>query len=330
MKDLILISAFCDTKDKEDVLRGLVNDCQHVKDNFDVMIVSHSVVPDDIVAKTEYALYDKKNELLYEWDMRSKPWFNPGDVREILSIFTGSFNTHLAVWRLIILGNSLAKNLGYEKVHHIEYDTRINDFSQLYENSTLLDDHDAVLYNFRRNSTVDSVFFGSYQAYRTSSLPLILHNLMEDEIKKMIKESSTKSPESMLAKLLSQGRRIVNKSTEDLFRGNRFAYSHDPNIKTETAWCLPYYDKLTNRICFIVWNMEHYEKYINVTIIYNGEKTYSYDVGPQHWHINDLDDYENAKELLIILNGKVRNHFKFDEYREKFKEVSFRRAETNI
>jgi hypothetical protein len=42
------------------------------------------------------------------------------------------------------------------------------------------------------------------------------------------------------------------------------------------------------------------------------------------------DDYENAKELLVILNGTVRNHFNFDEYREKFKEVSFRRAKSNI
>jgi hypothetical protein len=330
MKDLILISAFCNTKDKEEVLRGLVNDCQTVKDKFDIMLVSHTVIPDDIAEKTDYSLYDKKNELLYDWDMRSKPWFSPDNVREILSIFTGDFNTHLAVWRLVILGNSLAKNLGYEKVHHIEYDTRINNFSELRKNSQLLDGNDVVLYRFRRNSTVDPILFGSYQAYRTSSLRPLLYDLNEDEIKRMIKESPVKSPEVMLDKLLSQDRRVVNKSTDDLFIGNRFAYSHDLNTRTDAAWCLPYYDELTNRLCFIVWNMEHYEKHIDVTIVYNNERTYSYIVGPQHWYINDLDEYENAKELIVILNGKIRNHFKFDEYREKFKEVSFRRAKSNI
>jgi hypothetical protein len=76
--------------------------------------------------------------------------------------------------------------------------------------------------------------------------------------------------------------------------------------------------------------MEHADRSIEVTIIYNKEKTYSYNVGPQHWYINDLDDYENAKDLLVILNGNIRNHFKFDEYREKFKEVSFRRKISNI
>jgi hypothetical protein len=107
-------------------------------------------------------------------------------------------------------------------------------------------------------------------------------------------------------------------------------FSHDLNTRTDAAWCLPYYDELTNRLCFIIWNMEHADRSIEVTIIYNKEKTYSYNVGPQHWYINDLDDYENAKDLLVILNGNIRNHFKFDEYREKFKEVSFRRKISNI
>jgi len=330
MKDLILISAFCNTKDKEEVLRGLVNDCQTVKDKFDIMLVSHTVIPDDIAEKTDYALYDKKNELLYDWDMRSKPWFSPDNVREILSIFTGAFNTHLAVWRLIILGNSMAKTLGYQKVHHIEYDARIDDFSELHQNSVLLDAHDAVLYRFRRNTTVDPILFGSYQAYRISSLRPILCNLKEDEIKKMIKESPVKSPEDMLDNFLSKDRNVVNKSTDDLFKGNRFMFSHDLNTQTDAAWCLPYYDELTNRLCFIVWNMEHTKKDIEVVIVYNNEKTFKYTVGPQHWYINDLDEYNNAKELLVILNGQVRNHFKFDEYREDFKNVSFRRKISNI
>jgi hypothetical protein len=220
--------------------------------------------------------------------------------------------------------------LGYQKVHHIEYDARIHNFTEFHLNTALLEDCDAILYRFQRNETVDPILFGSYQAYRTDALHRVLYELDEEGIKQMIKDSPVKSPEDMLDKLLSQDRRVVNKSTDDLFIGNRFAYSHDLNTRTDAAWCLPYYDELTNRLCFIVWNMEHYEKHIDVTIVYNNERAYSYNVGPQHWYINDLDDYENAKELLVILNGTVRNHFKFDEYREKFKEVSFRRAKSNI
>ena len=111
MKDLIIVSSYCNTKEKEDVLRNLVSQVNCQKDKFDLMIVSHSVVPDDISTKCDLVLYDKKNELLYDWDLRCKPWFNPGNTRQIMSIFTGFFNTHLAIWRMLILGNSVAKNI---------------------------------------------------------------------------------------------------------------------------------------------------------------------------------------------------------------------------
>jgi hypothetical protein len=330
LKDLILITAHCNTPDKEEILRGLTNDCQQVRDQYDIMIVSHTTIPVDIAEKTDYSFYDRKNELLYDWDMRSKPWFSPDNVREILSIFTGAFNTHLAVWRLFILGNSLAKNLGYQKVHHIEYDARIHNFTEFHLNTALLEDHDAILYRFRRNETVDPILFGSYQAYRIDSLHHMLYDLDETEIKRMIRESSVKSPEDMLDNFLSNGKKVINKSTDDLFYANHFMYSHELNIVTDAAWCLPYYDELTNRLCFIIWNMEQFEKDIDVVIVYNNEKTVKHIVSPGHWYITDLDDYENSKELIVILNGKVRNHFRFDEYREKFKEVSFRRAKSNI
>ena len=113
MKDLIIISSFCNTKEKENTLRNLVNQINNQKDNFDLMIVSHTVVPDDISDKCDLVFYDKKNELLFDWDLRCKPWFNPNNERQIMSIFTGFFNTHLAIWRMLILGNSIAKNIGY-------------------------------------------------------------------------------------------------------------------------------------------------------------------------------------------------------------------------
>ena len=330
MKDLILITAYCNTPDKEEILSGLVNDCQKVKDSFDIMVVSHSVIPSEIARKVDYALYDKKNELLYDWDMRSKPWFSPDNIREILSIFTGSFNTHLADWRLIMLGNSLARTLGYQKVHRLEYDVRLNNFDEFFANSLLLDEQDTVLYTLKHNETVDPIMFGSYLAYRIDTLNSFLYTLDEEKIKEMIKSSDVKSPEDMTDKLLSEGKRVVRKTTEKLFDGNKFMFSHILNTRTDAAWCLPYYDEFTQKLCFIIWNMEQETKSISASVVYNQKDVHTYEVQPGHWNITELDDYENAKELIVILNGKIRNHFKFDEYRNEFKEASFRRAQSHI
>ena len=325
MKDLILISNYSETYEKQEVLRVLVNQINNYKEHFDLMIVSHTIVPEDISNKCEYVLFDKKNELIFDWDMRCRPWFNPGNTRQIMSIFTGNFNTHLAIWRMIILGNSVAKNLGYNKVHHIEYDTSINDFSELIENSKLLDNNNSVYY-VKSQSTVDDILFGSYQAYRLDTLHNDLLVLDEDKIKQKIRSVEDKSPEMMLLELLRSSGKTVVKSKNNLDNnGNNFGLTHSQLSTDHTAWCLPYYDKLTNKLGFVIWNMEEQNGTINVKLIYNEDRLIDIgDVLSNHWRLMDIDDYDSARKLTVILNDKIRNTFDFTENKDLFKEVSFR------
>jgi hypothetical protein len=325
MKDLIIISNYSESYEKQEVLRNLVNQISKQKSHFDLMIVSHTIVPEDISNKCEYVLYDKKNELLYDWDLRCKPWFNPNNERQILSIFTGFYNSHIAIWRMLILGNALAKNLGYEKVHHIEYDASINDFSELYENSKLLDTHNSVYY-VKSQSTVDDILFGSYQAYRLDYLSDDLLILNEEKIKQKIRDVEDKSPEMMLQEILtSSGKTLVKTKNKLDDNGNNFGLTHSKLSTEHTAWCLPYYDKLTNKLGFVIWNMEEQNGIINVKLIYNDNQIIDFgDILPQHWTMRDIDDYGNAKKLTVIVNDKIRNVFDFEKNGESFKQVSFR------
>jgi hypothetical protein len=325
MKDLILISNYSETYEKQEVLRNLVSQIYKQKSHFDLMIVSHTIVPEDISNKCEYVLYDKKNELIYDWDLRCKPWFNPGNTRQIMSIFTGNYNSHLAIWRMIILGNGLAKNLGYTKVHHIEYDASINDFSELIENSKLLDNNNCVHY-VKSQNTVDDILFGSYQAYRIDTLHNDLLVLNEDKIKEQIKVNEDKSPEMMLQKLLTSSGKTIIKSKFSLDKNdNNFGLTHSKLASEHTAWCLPYYDELTNKLGFVIWNMEEQNGTINVKLIYNDNQMIDFgDILPQHWTMRDIDDFNNAEKMIVILNNKIRNTFDFKKNGESFKQVSFR------
>lgn len=328
MKDLILVSSYCDTKEKEDILRNLINQI-YQENNFDILLISHTVIPDDISHKCTLSLYDSKNELLTDWDLRSKPWFNPGDDREIQSIFTGDFNTHLAIWRMIILGNSIAKNLGYNKVHHIEYDSDIKDFTELYDNSNLLNEYDCVTY-VKKIENVDSILFGTYQAYRLDTLHEDLLILNEEEIKNKIRLEDIKSPEKMLYGLLHNGKKGLVKEKILLDTNNCFGLSHD--INKGIAWCLPYYDKLTNELGFVIWNKnpnletEPNNLKINVKLIYNDNQIFDCgDILKYHWVIKKIDNFDNAKKLTVILNGKIRNEYDFIKDGDMFKQVSFRK-----
>lgn len=325
MKDLILVSSFCNTKEKEETLRNLIQQIETQKDTFDLMIVSHTVIPTDISEKCDFVLYDKKNELLDDWDLRCTPWFNPNNERPIMSIFTGFFNTHLAIWRMLILGNSLAKNAGYNKVHHIEYDSSITDFSEINENSKLLDDFDCVTYTKSEND-VDDILFGTYQAYRLDTLNKELLVLNEDNLKTKIRISSSKSPEEMLYNLLHSEKKgfVKNKKLLDT-NGNEFGLTTNKLSNNHTAWCLPYYDKLTNKLSFVIWNMEDNRDSINVQLIYNDEKVFNFEnIKHRHWTLKDIDDFDNAKKLTVLLNGKIRNEYDFLSQGEKFKQISFR------
>lgn len=322
-KDLILITSHCDTTEKEEILRNLISGIQEIRNSYDFFIVSHTMIPEDICSKCTLVLYDSKNEILTDPDLRSKPWFNPGDTRPILSVFTGFFNTHLAIWRMVIIGNSIAKNLGYQKIHHLEYDCDIKDFSEFYENSNLLEKYDCVTYT-KTQETVTDILFGTYQAYRIDSLSPDLLCLDENKIKESIRKSDTKSPEEMLFNLLHTGKNGMVKSKKDLDQGgNFFGCSHKIN-RHHTAWCLPFFDELTNKICFIVWNSEN-EFDIEVSIVYNEEKYINLgNIKHMHWKIEEIGNFNDAKTMTVILNGKIRNHFNFEEDRENFRRVSFR------
>ena len=62
MKDLILIPTYAPDNQRKEILRNFVKSIN--KDIFDIMVVSHSSIPTDIIENTDYSIYDSKNILL--------------------------------------------------------------------------------------------------------------------------------------------------------------------------------------------------------------------------------------------------------------------------
>jgi hypothetical protein len=178
----------------------------------------------------------------------------------------------------------------------------------------------------KSQSTVDDILFGSYQAYRLDYLNDDLLILNEEKIKQKIRDVEDKSPEMMLQEILtSSGKTLVKTKNKLDDNGNNFGLTHSKLSTEHTAWCLPYYDKLTNKLGFVIWNMEEQNGIINVKLIYNDNQIIDFgDILPQHWTMRDIDDYGNAKKLTVIVNDKIRNVFDFEKNGESFKQVSFR------
>lgn len=330
MKDLILITAYCPDEYREGILRDLVNSLYDYKEKYDLLIVSHTPIPLDIQKKVNYCLYDSKNEILTDWDLLNQPWFNPNDDRRIQSSFLSGKNTHLAIWRLMILGFSLSKNMGYYKLHHIEYDCQIKNIDEFDDNSKLLNDFDSVIYIDSKES-VDDILFGSFQSYLLPTLDKFLINLDETKIIEMIRHSPTKSPELMLQNILESGGKVYKKNRADLeLNGNKFGVIDGQVGFKFIPWAVPYYDQSDETIGFVVWNTKN-ENGVEHIIIINNEKIVTVPKTlMNHWRMVSLGKLNEIQTLLIIENGNIRNKFKLttEEEIEIFKKSSFRHKES--
>tara|TARA_B110000495_G_scaffold93146_1_gene80498 strand:- start:3822 stop:4802 length:981 start_codon:yes stop_codon:yes gene_type:complete len=322
MKDLILITSYHPDNIRENILRELVYNLYSFKNEFDLAIVSHTPIPLDIQNKVNFALYDDKNEILTDSTLLNKPWFAPID-RKIMSSYLTGKNTHLAIWRMFILGFSLAQNMGYKKIHNIEYDASIKNINELKDNSKLLDTYKSIYY-LENEFNVDSILFGSIQSYNVDYIHPTLLNLDEDNIKNMIRKSNIKSPEGMLKDLIHEVGDYFVKDRKDLeTEYNTFAKSNDN--QQFNPWGVPYYDKLEKNIKFITWNTTNIKGITN-NIIINSEKMINTgNIKYNCWKIVELGKIENINHIIIMENNKVKNEINLfsNEEKDEFKKMSF-------
>ena len=164
-KDLVLVTAHCPTEEKRKILLDLIKGMQSIRKDFDLMVISHTPLSGDVQESVDWAIYDRDNELLKDWRHQNQPWFSPFEGMTIQSIFFGNGNTYLALHKQLITGYALAKSLGYEKVQCIEYDAYFCDFSEFYENSKILEEYDAILYDGERSLQYG---IGNFHAVRIS------------------------------------------------------------------------------------------------------------------------------------------------------------------
>jgi hypothetical protein len=325
MKDLILVTAYCPDDRRENILRNLVTSLEKHKNMFEVMVVSHTPIPVDIQKKVEFCFYDKKNEILTDWDLLNKPWFMPNGDRRIQSSFLSKTNTHLAIWRLMILGFSNAKNLGFSKVHHIEYDCEINEISEFLDNSRLLNENNTVVY-MDTQDRVSPVMFGSFQSYFVPKIHDMLIRLDEEKIKDLIRNANPKSPEGLLFKLIEESGSVIVKNTSILKeKGNNFGVINSQAI-SKNPWSLPYYDFLTEKVDFIVWNTTNEDGLDYKIIVNDNQIVHLPKICYNCWNIRYLGQIEEINSIIVLENNNIRDTFYFnsDEDRELFKKMSYR------
>jgi len=264
MKDLILITAFCPTKEKEETLKRLVSFLNRYGDLYDIMIISHSNIDSSIIDMCDYFVYDKENLLLTEDEYRPKMWFAT-DKFKIQSNYVAKYSTDYTVLKMTSVGLSLSKSLGYKKVHKIEYDTHITSIIEITENSNLLDNNDIIFYT--NNGFKNEMMKGSFWSARIDNLPKIYFNTKKNNLMDLITLNKGKTLESYIQKKFMELNYINKKLSTLKNKGfNSDVFNLEDRDYGSNFWAIPIYDKKNSEIKFFTSNS--YERSVEVIIQY--------------------------------------------------------------
>lgn len=328
MKDLILIGAHCPDDERENFLSRLVDQLQIVKQDFDILICSHLVVPEYITKKVDYVFYDKNNDLIYDTKYLNQPWFSPFEGLTILSTLIGEHSTYLAVYRLLISGLGISKIFGYEKVHYIEYDTDFRDISELYLHSKLLEDNDWVaIHKTEKNFSLNNIAWpiGNFYSFKVNSIDDVFTRYNKENLLKILEESPSKTNEKITNDIMTtEGKKVYLRDYfNDLSKENTFGLSRMTSKESLSYWAVPYYDTKKDLLCLVVWNNRD-DGPININFIINNNNVVRFeDLKKFEWSIKEVCPFNEIKTITTLINGKVKNNLEFTEdYKRIFKKTN--------
>ena len=284
MKDLIIINSYTPDYEREELLRKFVN--QIDKTNFDIMVVSHSRLPDDLYEKVDYFIFDKENEILTNIDSKYESWWG-NEHFKINTTEARQFNHSVAAYKLFFIGINNAKMLGYKKVHIIEYDTSLNNMSHFNNNSKLLDNHSLVYY--KTNYTPVLISFPM-----SFNLDKLNEEWFKSQKNKII-HGKYKTLEDLEFFLITQQQDTHYKSHETLEDGSikiNLYYSFGKEI-----WTCPLVDESSDLILFV--NNKNKEE-LKIKAVINENTIKNLVTKPNYWSIIRLCKYEDINKLLII------------------------------
>lgn len=310
-KDLILITSFVPDEKRKQMLRNLVYNIN--KENFDIIISSHTNIPEDVFNKVDYFIYEKKNELDFEISHKFYFYFENQNF-VVTTTEPKKYNHFVPVIRHIISGLIYAKKLGYKKVHYFEYDTLITDDSELLENSKLLDDYSAVYYKPPHMSYPNSPI--SFNLDKISQLWFDLDN---NNFEKFLNsKNSSKLVEEYEWQLLTKYENIFEKKFEDL---NKNGIQAALNFDLESnKWIVPLYDISSDCISIFSWVENQEDVNSNVCIIVNEEKVFKIERNIKGlWSLKPIGAKSEIKKITIIVDDVVKNSYDFSKISmEKF------------
>lgn len=316
MKDLITVFTYCPDSKRKKILLELLDKLKDIRDRFDILVVSHSEIPDLCYDYIDYFYYDNNNPLLHDFDLNNNFWFKT-DSFYINSTTVYSKSTHLAIYNLLYYTFNFAKHKKYNKVHCIEYDINLSEDGLFDFVSDKLNDYNTVM--FQRN---DGWIYGTYFAFDMYGFPDNYFIYDEESILNTLRNSDSRMTENITPLVLTPNGRSLHLEPLTTLDPTGVYQKVDMHTNDDLNWCVPVCDKSSDELHIFIYNNNGGDYKIDIL---NGDKHFQIiNKNNLTWTLTPIGNINETSKIIIIVNDKLKKEISITvDNKEKFRKYNF-------
>jgi hypothetical protein len=316
MKSLLAIFTFCPDTERKLILLDLLKQIQSLRDNYDIIILSHSEIPNECASLCDFIYIESENNLIYDFNLRNKFWLKTEHIFAHTSLIY-PFSTHLSIYSLIHYVLNFSKYKKYSKVHCLEYDINLQNPEIIKKVDIKLNEFDNVMFK-----SSDNWIHGVYIAFKIEEFPDNYFQYDEKFIIEEIQTIETRMTEHYTPKFLNVGERKTHYESIDEISSDGVLQKNDAHGNQELNWCIPIVKKDSDELFLLIFNEKGNNNKIdlltNLTNVStdSGEKNY--------WKLIKVGEFHKTEKVIILVDGKIKHNIVFDESnRKKFIESNY-------
>jgi hypothetical protein len=311
MKDLITIFNYSPDNKIKEILHNLIVRLQSIRDEFDILVVSHSPISDISMGLVDYFYYDSNNELISDFDLTNKFWFRESEF-VVNSSLVYPISTHLAIYSLLYYTFNFSFHRGYKKIHFIEFDINLEDINLIDKVNEDLNDNDTVLFHGDNEWALGVYFASTLNGFNVERF-----KYDRESILKQLTQSDSRMTERVTPVILCKDRKVKYRSVYEINKSD--SQLNDEHKNSDLRWVVPVVIQHTNEVNFFIYN-EIGNNHIVDLFVDNQHWFFNINNGAGIWNLTHIGDLNEINEILIFVDKKMVNKINFnDENRDTFK-----------
>ena len=300
MKNLYIISCYVNTEQKKLVLINYINQIKKIS-SFDILLVSHIPMPEDVLNLVNYSIYDSDN-FLFPIDKTPSVFFIYANLKiNILSCRHGyAFmkNLHNAL--------AFAKAMSYNNFIFSDYDGILgdSDLTKLENIPSLLKEHDKKIFMFKHYNKISTLGYYYESKFFAGDVNCFVDNVSlpnsYDWLNNEPYKTSGNVVEDILVTLLNKVENqlyLIDYDISEYFPNSKFDVFHHYDYKYSVIYNL---DDNHKPIFFCVTPDEGcFELCLNKNVLFN------VNCKKAHWLLYILDIDHTDSEITFSRNGEI-------------------------